>query len=421
MPHRIDIFEEISSLWGIGAQRVVDQLKAAGGEDVEVHINSPGGEVFEGLAIANALRAYRGRKVAIIDGLCASAATFPAVVCDELVMCSASMFMVHEPWTMAVGSADDMDAQSAVLRQLTDLMVGMYVRKTDKDEAQVRAWVSAETWFKPDDAKAAGFCDRIAEQTAQIDARAVLRYAARWRNAPAFQASATSAPPAPVGKPPAPSPKPVARPSSTHPSKSRTTNSMDRKEIVSNLTSALALAHELAQAASESADPELQAAGREILAADRLPACSGFIMPLAQADGADVTSDQARSVLSVFNVAKELTGVQDGVAGALQALGKNAKAKMGAINATADVQVEQEIQKGIKALKLTPDDGRAWRVAIAAGRSTLADLKSFVKVALPAAENASSEEVEGAPNEATDGSTAKGAVSAIVKQLTDWD
>lgn len=420
MPQRIDIYDEIS-FWGVGAQRIVEQLKAAGTDDIEVHINSPGGDVFEGFAIANALRAYKGRKIAIIDGLCASAATFPAVACDEVVMCEASMFMVHDPWSLAVGSADDMEAQALVLRQLTDLMVGMYTRKTGKDEVQVRAWVSEETWFKPEEAKAAGFCDRIAEQTAKIDARVVQRYAAQWRNPPKFQSQAqaksprpaSSNPPAAVRKPPAASASP--------PSKSRTTNIMDRKEIVAGLAAALALAHEYAQAGSENADPELQAAAREILASDRLPACSGFIMPLAQADGADITSDQARNVMSVYAVAKDVTGVSEGVAGALEALGKNAKAKMGAISATLDVQVEQEVQKGIKALKLTPDDGRAWRTMIARGSRTLADLKSFVKVAIPAAENASSEEVHGAQTGADGTSTAKDAVSPIVKQLTDWE
>lgn len=195
---------------------------------------------------------------------------------------------------------------------------------------------------------------------------------------------------------------------------------MDRKQIVAGLASALAMAFEYAQAGADSSDQELQAASREILAAERLPACSGLIMPLAQEDGADVSSEQARSMVGVYALAQELTGQREGVAGALEALGKNAKSKTSVATASLDVQVEQAIQAGIKACKLTSEDGRAWRVAIASGRKTLADLKAFVKVALPAAENASGEETHGARQGGDEGEAGR-PVSDVVKNLTDWD
>ena len=361
-PYRIDLYDEIS-FWGWSSERFIRELRAAAGQDLELHLNSPGGDVFEGFAIANALRTHQGKKVAIVDGLCASAATFPAVVCDELVMYNAGMLMVHDPWALAIGGAEDMEAQAEVLRKITDQMVALYTRKTKATEDQVRVWVSAETWFSPREAKAAGFCDRIVDQPAKIDARAVQRYAARWRNAPSFQAQAKA--------PPKPTPSPSPR------------GNMDRKTLVMGLASALALAMEYAQQAAGSADQDLQDAGTKILGADKLPELVAVMMPLAQKEGGDSSSEQAREVLRTHAAAVKLTGKTEGVPGALEALAHNASLKVAQQQGAQAVVVEQLLAQGQAEFKLTPARAEDWRAAVKSGDRTVADLRSFLASALP--------------------------------------
>lgn len=397
-PHRIDLYDEIS-LWGWDGQRFISELRAAAGKDIELHINSPGGDVFEGFTIANALRAHQGRKVCVIDGLCASAATFPAAVCDEVVMFDAGFVMVHDPWSVAVGSAEDLDAHAQLLRKITDQMVALYMRKTKASEEQVRAWVSAETWFSPKEAKAAGFCDRIADDRAQIDARAVQRYAARWRNPPPFQVQAKT----PAHKPPSPR------------------GHMDRKQIILTLASALALAHEMATAASSSGDTELADIGSKILGADKLPACSELVMPLAQKEGGGDAA-QAREMVRTYAAAVKLTGKTEGVPGALEALSHNAALKVEQHAGAQAAEVEQLLAKGQAEFKLTPARCEEWRAAVKSGDRTAADLRSFLASALPAGK-VSADPVQGR-NDSTSSTpkTADGKPSdPAVAALTNFD
>lgn len=180
MPQSLEIclYEEVS-VWSV--RQIVERLQMAPDAPVTLRINSPGGDVQEGFALANALRTHRGRKVAVVEGVCASAATFPACSCDELRMHPESLLMVHQPWGGAGGTADEIESYAEVLRKMEALMLGMYMRKTGADEATVRAWMSAETWMTPAEAKAAGFCDAILTDS-PVSARAsARRYAARLK------------------------------------------------------------------------------------------------------------------------------------------------------------------------------------------------------------------------------------------------
>ncbi|MFO0578688.1 MAG: Clp protease ClpP [Polyangia bacterium] len=160
--------------------RLVEQLQAAPDAPVTLFINSPGGVVTEGFALASALRAHRGRKVAIVEGYCASAATFAACACDELHMHPESLLMIHNPWGAATGSAEDLESYAGVLRQMTELSVGLYQRKTGADEQTIRSWMNRETTLTPEQAQAAGFCDRILSAPAPPSAQLrTVRYAAR--------------------------------------------------------------------------------------------------------------------------------------------------------------------------------------------------------------------------------------------------
>ena len=207
---RIDLYEDIG-LFGMSSQRFCELLRRAEGQDIELHINSPGGEVFEGFAIANALKTHKGRKVAIVDGLCASAATFPAMVCDELHMHAQSMLMIHEPWSLALGSADELEGQAELLRNLTDLSVKLYQAKCGASPEAIRSWLSDETWMTPEQAKGLKLCDAVIERPAKVDARAMARFVARFKNPPAHLRGQLNEPPPKPAPPPAPAPQPARR------------------------------------------------------------------------------------------------------------------------------------------------------------------------------------------------------------------
>ncbi len=165
----IALYDEINT-WSV--REIVRQLQSAPDSPVTLRINSPGGDVQEGFALASALRTHRGRKVAVVEGVCASAATFPACACDELQMHAESMLMVHCPWGGASGDAEEIEKYAQVLRQMQGLMCALYQRKTGKDEQTVRAWMDAETWMTPREAKEAGFCDVILTDASTPSARA---------------------------------------------------------------------------------------------------------------------------------------------------------------------------------------------------------------------------------------------------------
>jgi ATP-dependent Clp endopeptidase proteolytic subunit ClpP len=176
----INLYEDVAA-WSV--RRIVEQLQAAPTATVTLRINSLGGDVTEGFALANALRLHRGRKVAIVEGVCASAATFPLCACDEVQMFAESLLMVHSPWGGTTGGAEDLESYAQELRRMTELMLGMYQRKTGQPPETIRAWLATETWMSPTEAKAAGFCDVILSGAPSASARArAARLTARQRS-----------------------------------------------------------------------------------------------------------------------------------------------------------------------------------------------------------------------------------------------
>lgn len=156
------IYDVISADWGVGAMDVIKALEQIGDAAVlRVHINSPGGDVFEGRAIMAALRRFEGKKVAHIDSLCASAATSIALACDEVVMADGAFFMIHNAMTVAFGNKGDLRETADTLEKIDGAIVNDYTTKTGKDAEQVQAWMDAETWFTAAEAKEHGFVDSV--------------------------------------------------------------------------------------------------------------------------------------------------------------------------------------------------------------------------------------------------------------------
>jgi ATP-dependent protease ClpP protease subunit len=158
------IYDIIGESWagGVSAREFVPQLAALDVDTIHLRINSPGGDVFDGRAIANALTQHPAHVVAHIDGHAASAATYVALAADEVEIADGGFFMIHNAWTVALGNANDFEATAGILRKVDASIVADYQRKTGKSPETISEWMDAETWFTAEEAVEHGFVDRIA-------------------------------------------------------------------------------------------------------------------------------------------------------------------------------------------------------------------------------------------------------------------
>lgn len=162
----ITIYEEIGEGWygGITAKDFVKQLAALGEVDtINVHINSPGGDVFDGLAMHNALVNHPATVNVHIDGLAASIASIIAMAGDTITIADNAMLMIHNPWSVAIGEAKDMRKMADTLDQIRGTLVGTYAKQTGMSEKDIIALLDAETWLDATQAKEKGFVDAIGE------------------------------------------------------------------------------------------------------------------------------------------------------------------------------------------------------------------------------------------------------------------
>lgn len=155
------IFDAIGAWYGIDPREWVPMFNAIKTKTIHLRINSPGGAVLDAETMRVAIAQHPSRVVAHIDGLCASAATGLAIAANETEMASGAMFMIHNAWGFCAGGELEMLDYAALLRKCTGSIVDTYKAKTGKDEKQIRAWMTAETWFTASEAKAHGFVDRV--------------------------------------------------------------------------------------------------------------------------------------------------------------------------------------------------------------------------------------------------------------------
>ncbi|MEL6061853.1 head maturation protease, ClpP-related [Methylobacterium sp. DCY52] len=153
---------------GVSAQAFLDEVRAIGPVDeLQLNINSPGGDAFDGSAIYGVLSQLPCRKVAVIQGLCASAATVIASACDEVRMSANALYMIHDPSTIVAGNAADLAQATAMLGQLKAAMVAAYSAKNQAmDDEAIEAAMSATTWYTAEEAKAAGWVNSVLEPVA---------------------------------------------------------------------------------------------------------------------------------------------------------------------------------------------------------------------------------------------------------------
>lgn len=150
--------------FGISAKDVsaaLDQLPDSV-EEIRVRLNSPGGDVWEGMAILNMLRAHRATVVAVVDGIAASAASFLAAGCDETVMSPGTQMMVHDASGFCLGQAKDMRKEGEALDSVSNAIASIYAESAGGTAAEWRDVMLEETWYTADEAVQAGLADRTA-------------------------------------------------------------------------------------------------------------------------------------------------------------------------------------------------------------------------------------------------------------------
>ncbi|SDU42498.1 ATP-dependent protease ClpP, protease subunit [Jiangella alkaliphila] len=156
----VDIYDEIG-YFGITAQSFVRDLRAINAAEIELHLNTPGGDTWDGIAIYNGLRDHPASVTVIVDGLAASAGSFIAQAGDRVVMNRSSEMMIHDAWGFCIGNAADMTEMVALLDRISGDVAGIYADRAGGTADEWRAAMKAETWYTADEAVAAGLADEV--------------------------------------------------------------------------------------------------------------------------------------------------------------------------------------------------------------------------------------------------------------------
>ena len=153
------LYDEVGGWWGATADQFIADLKNITAPNLRVRINSPGGSVFEGIAIANALRAHPATVTCQVDGIAASIASVICMAGDRVEMCPQTMLMIHEASGLCMGDASDMEEMAELLDLISDNIADAYAAKAGGTREQWREAMRAESWYLPDDAVKAGLAD----------------------------------------------------------------------------------------------------------------------------------------------------------------------------------------------------------------------------------------------------------------------
>lgn len=160
-PAQIHLYDEIG-YWGVSAGAFIDELKTVSAGNIELRVNSPGGEIFDGFAIYNALAGHPAPITAYVDGLAASAASFIIQAADKIIAQETSQVMIHNGIGFVFGDAKDLRETANQLDQLSDMIAKIYAARSGVDVEQWLAAMTAETWYTADEAMRAGLVDEVA-------------------------------------------------------------------------------------------------------------------------------------------------------------------------------------------------------------------------------------------------------------------
>jgi ATP-dependent protease ClpP protease subunit len=211
-PATVHLFDEIG-YWGTSAGDFINELKAITAPTIELRVNSPGGEIFEGYAIYNALAGHPAEITAYVDGLAASAASFIVQSADRIIMQETSQMMIHDGIGFVFGNASDFREQADLLDKLSGQIADIYAARTGIPAADWRTAMLAETWYTAAEAVDAGLADEVAPMKRRSSASSnvaahdvlsqlwdlsVFRYAGREAAPAPTTTGATRTTPAPV-------------------------------------------------------------------------------------------------------------------------------------------------------------------------------------------------------------------------------
>ncbi|MEV9848755.1 head maturation protease, ClpP-related [Escherichia coli] len=157
----IYIYDEIG-FWGVTAKQFISDLNALGDiTHINLHINSPGGDVFEGIAIFNALKTHGASITVYVDGVAASMASVIAMVGTPVIMPENTFMMIHKPFGFTGGDAEDMRTYADLLDKVEAVLLPAYAQKTGKTTDEIAAMLADETWMSGAECLAHGFADQV--------------------------------------------------------------------------------------------------------------------------------------------------------------------------------------------------------------------------------------------------------------------
>lgn len=181
---KVMLYDDIGA-FGIRAKDFVSELDAITTPNIDLHINSYGGEIVDGLACYNAIRRHRANVTVHIDGLAASVASVVACAGDTVRVAKNAFLMMHNGWGMAIGDPAEMRKSADILDKLCNSIAEVYSAKTLKSVDECRQAMDEETWFSATEAKAWGLVDQIEDEGEENDmAASVLLAVAKYQKAP---------------------------------------------------------------------------------------------------------------------------------------------------------------------------------------------------------------------------------------------
>lgn len=180
------IYDQIGLDWfggGVDAAAMVKEIGQIKADTLHVRLNSPGGEVFGGYSIYNALKRFSGEVIVHVDGIAASIASVIAMAGGEIRMGEGAFLMIHDPSSIVWGTAEDMRKMAEALDKIRDSVAGTYVKRTGMKQDEIVTMMAEETWIDAAEAVAMGFADSMTEP-AKIENAAAFPLLAQYRHVP---------------------------------------------------------------------------------------------------------------------------------------------------------------------------------------------------------------------------------------------
>ena len=180
----LTIYGIIGDSWwddSTSAMDIDNALKEAGSNNLIIHLNSPGGDAFDGIAIYNRLKNHPGKVTIHLDGWGCSAASVIAMAADDLIMGVGSMLMIHEASTVVWGTKKDFRKEADVLEKLEDGILDIYMAKANVDREEVKRMMDEETWFSASEAVEIGFATSTATTSTVEDSEEITQMKAQMQ------------------------------------------------------------------------------------------------------------------------------------------------------------------------------------------------------------------------------------------------